>query len=350
MGIYLFLAAIPILFSGLMHVNVKASKKVYMVSVFTVFGIVMALRGASVGSDTTMGKYIFNLEVSRSWNQIDLTYPGWSVLCKVIGSLGGDYIVLQALASGIIIYGIARFIYIFSSSVVLSSYLFIASYTFCSALNVMRQMCSVSLVLLALVNLYEHKEVSSIFLMIGACTIHATAIASLPIYWVFKKITALNYKKVLSSLLIIALVFFFSYNRLIEMVSAIIPHYSSYLDMDASIGGRTIYVQLIYLIFVVLGYIYGIQESAKYKGIMIIALISVCIGIIGAKNAFFLRINYYYTIFMLCALPNAISKVVRDQKSLLYINVGTILVFLIPYVIQLNANYSNVIPYNTLWN
>ena len=345
MGIYLFLAAISILFSWFTHAKLKTPKKVYLVTVFAVFGVVMALRGTTVGSDTTMGKYIFNQEVSRSWSQIDLTYPGWSILCKLIGLFGGDYIILQILASSIIIYGIARFIYVFSSNVILSSYLFIASYTFCSALNVMRQMCAVSLVLLAIVNLYEHKKVPCILLMIVACTIHTTAIAGLPICWVFKKTTATNYKKILGGLLIVALLLFLFYDKLIALITTIAPHYSSYLDMDASIGGRTVYVQLFYLVFVVLGYIYGTRESAEYKEIMIIALISVCIGIMGAKNAFFLRINYYYTIFMLCAVPNAIKKAVRDQKSELFANVGTVLIFLIPYIIQLNANYSNVIPY-----
>lgn len=350
MGLYLFLAALPILFSGLMHAKVKDPKKIYLVTVFTVFGVVMALRGTTVGSDTTMGKYIFNQEVLSSWSQIDLTYPGWSILCKLIGLFGGDYIILQILASGIIVYSIARFIYVFSSNVVLSSYLFIASYTFCSALNVMRQMCAVSCMLLAIENLYEHKKAPCILLIIAACAIHTTAIASLPIYWVFKNTTAFNYRKILGWLLSVAFLLFISYDWLIEIMSAITPHYSSYLDMDASIGGRTVYVQLFYLIFVVLGYTYGAPESAKYKGIMIIALVSVCIGIMGAKNAFFLRINYYYTIFMLCAVPNAIEKAVHDQKSEFVAFIGTVLVFLIPYLIQLNANYSNVIPYSMFWS
>lgn len=345
MGIYLFLAAVPILFSCLMHAKVRTPKKFFLITVFTVFGTAMALRGTTVGSDTTMGKYIFSLEATRSWSQIDLTYPGWSALCKIIGLFGGDYIILQVFASGIIVYGIARFIDVFSSNAVLSSYLFIASYTFCSALNVMRQMCAVSLVLLAIVNLYEHKKVLCILLMVAACTVHTTAIAALPICWVFKKTTALNYKRILGGLLIVALLLFLFYDNLVAIMTTIATHYSSYLDMDASIGGRTVYVQLFYLLFVVLGYIYGVRESAQYKGLMIIALISICIGIMGAKNAFFLRINYYYTIFMLCAVPNAVKKAVQDQKSELFASVGTVLVFLIPYVIQLNANYSNVIPY-----
>lgn len=350
MAIYLFLAAIPILFSGLMEVRTGKSRKFYTALVFSLFGIIMALRGTTVGSDTTMGKFIFQHEVSQSWEQIDWTYPGWSALCKIIGFLGGNYFILQVVASAIVVYGIARFIYEFSSNVVLSSYLFIASYTFCSALNVMRQMCAVSLVLMAIVKMCGQKKKTSIFLMIVACTIHTTAIAGLPIYWIFYKITSSNYKRMLCGLLVMSCLLFLSYDRLIAIIELATPHYSSYLDMDASIGGRTLYVQLFYLVFVILGFCYGTRESAKYKGIMIIALISVCMGIMGAKNAFFLRINYYYSIFMLCAVSNAIEKAVCDKKSELLATVGTMLVFLIPYVIQLNANYSNVIPYSVYWS
>lgn len=347
MSVYILLLFIPVLFSPILNTKINNRDKAYIFCVYIVLWFFMAARGNLVGADTSMGKYIFNVEAALPWRKINMTYPGWSAMCKIIGMVDARYILFQALVSAIIVFSVARFVYVFSDDIVLSSYLYVCTYTYCTAFNVMRQMCAVALILQASVEMIKNRKKIALVIGLMACTIHFTAVVGLPILWVLSKAHEMDFQRLLKRVFVIGAFVVLLSDRLVNSLLLLVPHYSIYIGADSSTGGRTIMLQLIYLIVLVIGWkVYGHTDNSKFKSVILLSLISVCIGIFGAKNVFIMRVSAYFSIYVICMIPAVFRRVMRGKESKIIANVGIGLLLLIPYFIQLNGNYSGVVPYS----
>lgn len=335
-----------ILLAPITSKRIKDGDKIYIICMYTILWFFMAARGDTVGTDTAMGKYIFQVESTLPWQEINITYLGWSTICKIVGLFGGGYILFQGLVSGIIVYSVARFIYHFSDDIVFSTYLFVCTYTYCTAFNIMRQMCAVAFILQAAVEALKNNRKLMIAMLMVACSIHFTAVASAPILWMLIKTQSIDLKKLLKKISIITILVVALSEQLIHFVLLIMPHYKIYVGENISSGGRTIIVQLLYLLILIMGWkVYSHIDDSKFKGVVLVSIVSVCIGIVGASNALFVRMNAYYSIFLICAIPNIIRGIMKKNGSVAISNICVGIILFIPYIIQLEGNYSNVIPY-----
>lgn len=346
MSVYVLLLLMTVLLAPITSLKIKDSDKIYIFCVYTILWIFMGARGNSVGTDTAMGKYIYLVESLLPWKQINLTYLGWSALCKIVGLLDDEYILFQMAVSGIIVYSFARFIYYYSENIVFSTYLFVCTYTYCTAFNTMRQMCAIAVVLQAAVEILNNRKRLALVIWAIACTIHFTAVVSLPIIWVLCKSQSVDLQRMLKKIVIIATLIVLLSEQIINLVLLIAPHYEIYIGSNLSARGRTIIVQFFYFFILIIGWnIYRHTDNSRFKGAVIISFISVCIGIIGANNALFIRMNAYYNVYLICSIPDIVKRIMRNKRSIAIANICIGLVLLVPYIIQLKGNYSNVIPY-----
>lgn len=346
MSVYVLLLFMTVLLLPITRARIKDSDKIYIFCAYTILWIFMGTRGSSVGTDTSMGKYIFLVESSLPWQEINITYLGWSAMCKIVGLFDGGYILFQALISGIIVYSVARFIYYYSKDIVFSTYLFVCTYTYCTAFNAMRQMCAVAFVLQAAVEIIKNRKKFALALWVIACTIHFTAVASVPILWVLLKSQSIDLQRMLKKLIIITTLIVILSEQMINLAQLVAPHYKIYIGTNLSARGRTIIIQFLYLLILIVGWTtYCHTDISELKGVILISFISICIGIVGARNVLFIRMNAYYSVFLICAIPNIIRKIMLNKESVFIANLCIGIILFIPYVIQLKGNYSNVVPY-----
>ena len=347
MRIYLFVLAATELYTFILYTRLKGKRGCYLFLTFFTMWFFMAFRNVSVGSDTYMGRLIFESEKRKSFWELTPLYPGWSILCKFTNLFGGKYIVFQMLISGIIILGCAVFIASFADDVTFSSYLFVTTYTYCAAFNTMRQMCAMAFFLLGAVTAAKKKTIPTILLGLVACTIHATVIATIPAlaFLLMRDISPKEQKKLCTVVLIGALALDVLYMPTLTIFARYFSHYEIYLQEDTVSAGRTKIVQFVYLFYLWAGVRFGKKRTALQDKFLTLSFATIAIGIVVAMNPLLMRVNTYYQFILLCTIPNLIRNMTVSNRDKVLITLGTKLVFLIPYIIQLSANYSGVSPY-----
>lgn len=350
MLIYFSLLAMPLLM-GLICFGKKmrGARNIYLFLNFSVLTAFMALRANTVGTDNPTTMRIFYTEAQAPWFQINELYIGWSLLCKIVYLAFGTYRAFQWIISILISFCVAAFINKFSSNVILSTYLYIALYFYCFSFNAERQMTALALIL-GSVCLLSKKIRWGWSLVVLACTIHNTAIFSLPIMWLLyvkKKRLGLTKMLLVSSLVICTGSVF--YITLVRIFASWFPHYEMYLEYETQSGGRILLVTLAYSIYVIWGMMLipkGDRQSNLYISLLV-GIFAIILGFAGTFNTLLSRINYYYTIFLICMIPNVISATKRG-RAIMYLT--TVSIFAVPYAIQINGNYSGVVPYQFFWN
>jgi len=95
-----------------------------------------------------------------------------------------------------------------------------------------------------------------------------------------------------------------------------------------------------------------------YKCLSVLAFTGTMLSMIFSKNVLMIRILMYFSIYMIIYVPMVINKVVSclagKERAIRFpisflMNAGTIVVTLIPLVVQLAKNIAGVVPY-TFWS
>lgn len=387
MQIYTGLVIYIFILAYFMFVNREDSfgkRKIFIIMSLLPMIIIMGFRGLYVGTDTRAYGVYFRQVSEISWLDCVLSRgtalknaPCYLLWSKVVMTfLGGSYQFFLFLNAIIICSSIAYFIYKNSNHVVLSICLYILGYYYLNSFNASRQYMSFAFMLVAYTCMKENKgEKAFLFAVLGV-GIHIVSICFLPvIFLVWNKISKKAVKKVYGFCVlaagVIGVLWLYQYifevyilsnwwEKIARLFTGIFPKYNAYL-LDTEVGihatgeGKKIYLGIFYLAFVVFAlYVVYINKTIDeiqkelLLELLIPSSIGVVIGIVAADLTLISRIEVYFSIFVICLIPELLFLIEQRYRYLAV--VLTLGIMCVPFYMQLNSNISGVVPYDWFLN
>lgn len=318
-------------------------------------GLLMALRGASVGTDTQLYSRLYE-QIARSENMFSVikSAPIYVVYNKAVSLITNETQWIVVFNALVIMIGIGVFIYKNSSNAVMSIYFYITLYFYFKSFNISRQFIAVVLVANSYYFLKNNNIRKYLILIFAAIFIHNTAVVGL-ILFPLKLVKWTNIK--IYFLAIATTIAMMSFDKLLLIFLRIFPRYKMYLiNSTTSISdvsqGKKILVTFFYLAIVVLCMFYLTYKKQneltnELYFLTAIMTIAVVIGIVFYNNILISRIEIYFSLFIIIYIPLVIKLV---GKSKLFWYCSFMVITAIPMIVQLRGNISGVVPYNFFWN
>lgn len=329
------------------------NKRIFFITVSSALLILfMGLRNINVGEDNYETCLLYMKYGKTAINSLkEFANIPYVTYCKFLYLVSrGNILTFQITTSAITIICIAIYINKFSKIPVLSLLMYIELYFYCYSMNAIRQMLACSVVCLACCCWNDKKIKSGIALTIIACGIHATAIVSIPLAFLFN---IKNIDRNVTKISIIALVGSILIEPFSRAFAYIYPHYRIYINnegMSIQGKGKTVYLYIVLLALIIIGIVF-IRHNKKqniYNCVYVliyISFIALIIGIINSKSVLALRVIYYYLISLICTIPNIIYYISSNTRNRVISSIIISTVMIIPFTYQLLGNYSSVVPY-----
>lgn len=368
MFIYIFVFIISLLLLYLGYKFENKSKALYRL--FIACGILLpcilaGIRAINIGADTK--GYVFHLfELSRkstSINDFIITAKSWYDISDYL-YLFLNYFISHIFGSFKLFLFIVEFLIIFpifksldmskktSKEVILGMALFYL-FAYNPSFNIIRQIISISISILAFHYLFKNNNLKSFILIIAAMGFHKTSVISLLLYFIFilfKKLND-NRKKILKIILYSSLlVFIIFFKQIVSFLysSGIYPHGLLFLQVystsfDFSYIDTFTYLFVLFIYFknsdIISESIYS-RDFYSFLGISSILLLS-----LGWHIQYMERISYYlFYPFLLYAIPKIYSS--ENKKNLNFYVIALIIYFIIYwFVLFVILNVHNTIPY-----
>lgn len=330
-------------------------RTVFLLLSFTILFFIMGFRDNSVGTDTQLYCSIFknnySIEGIMDIFKLEDSSPLYTIYNYIIGLISHDCNIIKITNSFIICFLTMLFIKENTKHVFLSTFLFLTFYHFFSAMNITRQYIAVLVIAYGFKYLKKKCFFKYLLCCLIATGIHNTAIIS----FVLAPLTIMNLtKKNIIIYLIVITIITLNFEKLMNLFGFIFPHYDLYFNsnMLEEVGqNRKIIITVIYLGFqIVLTYLIFKQKSNLEHSngrivmiLYIINFIAIMIGFLSLKIMLLSRIEVYFSIFAIITIP----YIIFQFKDKLIFSFFFTIIMLIPMVMQLQSNNSEVVPYKT---
>lgn len=363
MLVYYFLPVWILICSLSFKLKVKNNNLLFLILVFLYMFPLMAFRNQNIGTDLQSYLNIFDDLAMNKFNSVHMfeknmfLYSFYNVLLSLITTNSNILIFSNSLIICILL-----FLFLYrncKNSLVFSTFLLIISYSYFTAFNIARQFIAIGIVSNAFYYIYNQKVNHALlkycFCVLVASCVHFTSLITLvlvPVFIIKKQSNFIKYS--LITPILIFLVFSFAG----PLISTIIPSYSYYFDSNSQFGfqnydsqGRTLIVFLFYLILLFVLYIYSknnkIQIEKEEKITIGVFFFYTVFGLLGSFSPLLSRMGIYFSFSLLLFIPLFCNKFVFKEQIIAKILVSCVL--LVPFVIQLEGNYSGIIPYETFF-
>lgn len=340
-------------------------KNVYLFFVFAILLVVSGFRAKNIGSDTLT--YYHYFEVIAQTNSIkdafafDVTCPVYTTYEYFLTRLFSNPQTITFFNSFIICVFCKRLIVKSNSDVVLSTLLFIALTLHYVSMNGTRQFMAVAIISNGIYEIINNKNYKlGIVFIILALGIHVTSMISLVALAVFLllKKNQCSFKGIYFGSIAIGLAISFGINVFINIFASRFSYYGGYLDGSMSAntfsrdgGGRIVFLYLLLLFFSLIYYFYESKKSNHEKNFLYFIIpylnIGLMLGIVNAKNMLLNRMNWYFLIFYIVAIPHIFQYIKRRDRLFYYV---ILFVPLFVYCfLQLYENKSGIVPFVFCW-
>lgn len=300
--------------------------------------ILSGLRHISVGADTYNYKFIFERSIYQSWNNIlrnflsDLFFntselePGYTIFEKTIQVFTTNYQVFLIIVAAIFTISLAIWIYKYSSQPYLSFLLYSTLFYSFFAITGIRQTIASSLVIFIGYKYIKERKFWYFFaISIIAFTIHKSSIVFFPFYFIANK--SITKKYIITMFSIFSVVWLFGKKLYIPF--SLFLGYEGVLD-NKHVGGTLVYTIMISLVFLTSillrrQVIHNNKFSRHYINAIFIATI---FTILTWQNQAFMRIQQYYSPFLMLLIPDIVSSFKKNDRFLIYCFITSILILL----------------------
>lgn len=340
MNVYLGNILLLILYANIfLYSTVYRNKKIFCILASTNWIVLSGLRDWSVGADTLAYKYYsFDVVIYNSWsdlwsNFLDIYFrgvpgkdPGYKFFEKFFQLFSSSYQVYLIFIALVFTVALGRWIYLNSSDPFISFLIYSTLFYSFFAITGHRQTIATALVsLIGYEAIKQRKLKKFIFITLIAFTIHKSAFAFIPFYFLAnKKITS---KYLLFSLFSIPLAFFL--RKPMIMIFAYISNYESYARQFEGAGTWT-FSFLIILVLLVSVWRYKIilknsPLGNHYINALILAVWLTPLTFIDPNT---MRLVQYYSIYIMLLIPEIIASFTKKEKLLVYLVASIAIIFL----------------------
>ncbi|MBQ3414405.1 MAG: EpsG family protein [Clostridia bacterium] len=230
-----------------------------------------------------------------------------------------------------------------------SLFLFVCLGYYALCFNTIRQTLAIAITLVAFKYIYDRKALKYFLVIIVAGLVHTSAFIMIPIYFINR--ININ-KKNLRIIFLIMILGLIAYNPIFEFITLHIDKYNSYSNINGytfSKAGAGTYVIMIFhiiIVFILIKYknlIEQINEGNNYY--IILATFSLFFYLLSLSNTVAVRPGYYFSIYLVFALPNLFKNIFRNNynKSMIIVAI----LFMGYYLIHL-ISFNSMLPYTFL--
>lgn len=343
---YLFLAA-WVLLCWLLNYRGFLGRRAFLVAVLVPCWALLALRGASVGEDTSMYLYMARVADGLSWGDVLVPWGsiiwnmnewgygstvdmGYLALCKLVMAIFDDPQWVLAVCSAVICAGFGRFLYHCDEDVAQSFWCFLCSGLYMFAFNGMRQMLAMAIGVQCICSMRRGHLGRAILFVAVASLVHKSSLVFLFVILVF---TLLGRKQsAYASILILTAALPLFVGVLEPLVSYISPQYASYFSnnyWEARIGGIILWWAVIMAcLFAAIRGRAGASLDAKT--VVVCSFAYLALEACSLRVSILERVALYMLPFVCQLLPQA--KALVPEKNRWWFSLGANLVLLFMFV------------------
>ncbi len=371
MGIYVVVSLLIILISSIYSYKIKylpektvEGKRVFIITVFLIFTLLMALRGNNVGVDVAPYSRIYTAignsdSLTLAFTKAPLTAPVYVLICWMLFHISPNpqfLIVFEALFVNI---GLFEFIRKASKDYVVSCHCWIGLTMLYASMNGNRQFMAVVLILNAYYYFSKNYfDLKAWFLFVIAIGIHTTSLfALITIAGMLISKSVNNYRKIAVVSMVISVVFAVGFTRLVPYVLRFFPNYNIYTlgggyDILRGTGGGRIVILYAFLFLIAMLWYFQVRNKEfdilDFDSTIFFAIIfGTVFGIFNSKNQLITRMLWYYIPLFITFIPAMLSRYKGSNKRVL--DIGTVSILYIYSLISLLENHNGVVPYNFFW-
>ena len=353
--IWIFLVA-SICFCRRGKINFKKNKNIFMFLSFAAIVIVLGMRDQTVGVDTQNYYNIFSnvartpfLEIIKHFYFLTIEV-GYIVLMKVV-SIFGNYYLFQMVVSIITCGLFLKFIKDNMENDFLGVILFLGLDTYLLLFNISRQMLAVALIVNYWTYLKFGKKIKAFVLLLCAGFIHTTAWIFVVFWFVY---FIRNNKFFIRILPMVGVLIIFSYEKVLDAVALIVPHYANYYGNHKTIleAGFSMVIWCIITIISIVLIIKNIKDVKKENKKIIVAqrkialnwnvetylyagfsLFYVASNVIGLSFNYFERLGCYFVPFAMISFERFGMQIKNIIIRRMYF-CGVIVCFVIYFILS----------------
>ena len=332
----------------LTHTNpTDQKKKTYCTIVAVQWILISGLRGLTVGNDTSQYLYLFEEGLNTSWDTavsnywnylfhgLDVSDPGYYLLQKIFQVFTQDYRMWLFFIAIVFTSLMARWVYKYSSmpdvSFVIYSVLFFAFYS----LTGHRQTLATALIFF-LGYEYAKKRQFVKFAIVAfiAFTLHKSSLVFILYYF----IANISITPLYAAIMIVAATVIVLFGKeLYGPVALAFGFDESQIEYDG--GGAETYATILLLVcvvtFIFAPWINKQRRDAKY--IFNLVFLTITSTLLVYQNQSFMRIQQYYSMVIMIAIPEIIHAVDKKYRGYAYM---AVVIFLFAYLLRQDLKYS----------
>ena len=323
------------------------ARKLYCGTVAFQWILVSGLRDWSVGADT-YNYYNWFEQVKRlSWPDavgnvfgylfrgLDVKDPGYELLTKIFQVFFKDYQLFLIAIAILFMALMARFIYKYSASPCTSFILFSTLFYSFYAVTGHRQTIATALITFWGYDLIrERKFWKFAAVAFASFLIHKSSLAFVPFYFLTTIPITAAYKYLCSGgIALIALLGKRLYGPVVLWFGF------SEDQINYVKGGAETYALLLIALCAVTWYFYPrIKRHREDSGDLFHAIsVTLLSALLVIQNQGFMRIQQYYSLFLMITVPELINTIKREYRLLIYLAFGAVMIF---YLVRNNPHYS----------
>lgn len=317
----------------------EGKKKAFCAIACIQWVLVSGLRSGYVGADTMNYRRLFYLVQNTSWNKIfsdilfyihggDVKDPGYSLFVKLFQVFSTNYQVYLIFIALVFMIPMAIWIYKNSSMPCLSFVIFSTLFYLFYAITGIRQTIATAFVVFIGYEFIKKKKIIP-FLIITFLSffIHKSCLCFLPFaFFAHKKITK-TYVAIFTAIT----------SAFLILGKSLYGPFAEFIGYDVeeeSLEDTSSYVLIICLImlasFIFIKYIKNNVSEDKFRAIYNSALFATAFTLLTIRNQAFMRVQQYYTLFLMLLVPELVKAFNKRLQPIVYIlGVGVLIAKLI---------------------
>ena len=347
MVVYLINIALIVLWKILLPgKNFVRSRKAYCALVAFQWSLISGLRDWSVGADTYSYYTSFERVKTTSWGTLlgnlfgyvfqgfDVKDPGYQIITKLFQLFFKDYQLFLLAIAVFFMTLMAIWIYKNSASPCTSFILFSTLFYSFYALTGHRQTIATALLVFIGYDLIKQRKFWKFMALVCiAFLIHKSSLVFVPMYFITRIPVTTGYKILCAvvTALIVGL------GKKFYGPIALLIGYGEH-QVDSTVGGAETYATLLVLLCIIIWIMYPrIRTHRKDAQVLFhINTMTLVSGLLVFDNHGFMRIQQYFSLFLMITIPELINTVRREYRLLVYMLFGMVM---IAYLIRNNPHY-----------
>lgn len=363
LDIYILLMIWSIISSSIYFIKIDKCiiDKLYIILVYIPLILVAGFRHWSVGTDTWMYLYWYNMSSNIDFNFNFFTVLsdganveiGYAFLNYILNVLYFDEQSIIFLMSLLTILGFSSFFYKYSKSLWLSTFLFIGLVSYQETFNMIRQAFAAMIMCNAYGFLIKDERYKYVLTTLIAMLFHFTAI----IYFFIGLFMPLKIKKMLFVIMVVLLVIVLGQNIIIMYLAELAPKYIGYFD-SALTTTRAIGVGIIQPIFVLILMVasyyfiklnkFNNEERKQVEICNVFMIFTIFETSMQYLFPIIARFNPYCFTYILILIPLILDKIKFSLlKYILYILI--IIIAFIYCIYSMSLGRHGVVPYKLFY-